>query len=173
MFKFIKNTCSKIFKNLDALTLTNIFAVTALFGDVLWWWRDYLVGDWTWHLAVIVILFVTSLVGTIIASIKHHKTKDDKYNDLLFRLRLHHMGHWHVHSRLSDSIDWVVQQSEDGFNALYQVNKTLIKRIEDLELAIAKNELDIIYRTTTEDTTEYNIALEKYHKLRYKHDKKQ
>lgn len=64
---------TKWLKTIDPITFANIFAIIPLLGDIVWWIRDYLLGEWTWHLGYILPSFTISLIGCIIALIWHYK----------------------------------------------------------------------------------------------------
>lgn len=74
-------------KNVNALSLGAMMAVLPLIGDIAWWYRDYILGEWTWHLAFILCMFVVSIIGSTIAMIWYHKTKnnDRNYVDIWFK----------------------------------------------------------------------------------------
>lgn len=69
--------------NINALSLGAFMAVVPLVGDIVWWARDFLLGEWTWHLAFIIVSFTISIIGAIIAMVWYHRTKDDDKNELL------------------------------------------------------------------------------------------
>lgn len=74
-------------KGIDALSLGAAMAVVPLLGDLVWWYRDYLLGEWTWHLAFILCMFSISTIGSIIAMLWYHRTRNDLKKELLKEIR--------------------------------------------------------------------------------------